>query len=141
MLTHLFTQIGFGWAVRCLAFLMLVMNMLAFLAIRPKIPERASGPLFRLQFLKDRNYALWVLCMQCTSRLNASSQRAGGSRFGANLFSGFAFLVAAVYTPYFYDASFALSIGVDGDMAIYALSIMNASTLIGRLPPALLADR
>ncbi|KAH6661186.1 major facilitator superfamily transporter [Truncatella angustata] len=115
MLRRLFHEVGFPWAVRCLALLMLAMDVLAFLAIRPKTPERPSGPLFRLHFLKDKNYALWVIC--------------------------FAFLVAAVYTPYFYDASFALSIGIDEQMAIYALSIMNASTLIGRLPPALLADR
>lgn len=133
MLRHLFSQIGFGWAVRCLAFLILTTNILAFLVIRPRTPERASGPLFRLHFLKDTNFTLWVVC--------AWFLYSPYARLALTPYQGFAFLVAAVYTPYFYDASFALSIGIDGDMAIYVLSIMNASTLIGRLPPALLADR
>lgn len=51
------------------------------------------------------------------------------------------FMVAAAYVPLFYIGDYALAIGVDASMATYILSIMNTASLLGRLPPSILADK
>lgn len=50
-------------------------------------------------------------------------------------------MMASVYVPFFYVQKYALSLKVDDDMAFYLLSLMNATSLIGRIGPNLLADQ
>lgn len=53
----------------------------------------------------------------------------------------FAFMILSVYIPFFYIQKYALRFNIDGNMAFYLLSIMNATSLIGRVGPSVLADR
>lgn len=58
----------------------------------------------------------------------------------ANNRVAFALMIMSVYIPFFYIQSYALDLGVSTSMAFYLLSIMNASSLLGRLLPNWLAD-
>lgn len=49
-------------------------------------------------------------------------------------------MISSVYVPFFYIQKYALQLNVNDDMAFYLLSIMNASSLIGRIGPNILAD-
>lgn len=51
------------------------------------------------------------------------------------------FMVSAAYVPLFYIGDYALALGVEPSMATYVLAIMNCSSLLGRLPPSILADK
>lgn len=51
------------------------------------------------------------------------------------------FMVSSAYVPLFYIGDYALAIGVDPNMATYVLSIMNTASLMGRLPPSIMADK
>jgi predicted MFS family arabinose efflux permease len=63
------------------------------------------------------------------------------SRLMADHPIAYAFMVTAVYTPYFYIEDYALAIGVSPDMVYYLPSIMNVATFFGRMPPNILADK
>lgn len=51
------------------------------------------------------------------------------------------FMVSAAYVPLFYIGDYALALGVESSMATYVLAIMNCASLLGRLPPSILADK
>ncbi|PYH48538.1 MFS general substrate transporter [Aspergillus saccharolyticus JOP 1030-1] len=53
----------------------------------------------------------------------------------------FTAMMASVYIPFFYVEDYAIDLGVDEDMAFYLLSIMNATSLFGRIGSNWLADR
>ncbi|KAJ5921218.1 MFS general substrate transporter [Penicillium verhagenii] len=56
------------------------------------------------------------------------------------LFVTFTLMMASVYVPFFYIQKYALQLNIEDDMAFYLLSMMNATSLIGRIGPNLLAD-
>lgn len=59
---RLFETVGFGWAVRILAFIMLATLSVAFLVIRPRDNvKRPKGPLVRLSWIRDPTYMTFVI--------------------------------------------------------------------------------
>ena len=46
-----------------------------------------------------------------------------------------------LYVPFFYIESYAINVGVRGDMVFYMLIIMNAASVPGRVLPPFIADR
>lgn len=58
---RLFIEVGFGWAVRILAFLMLGTLSIAFVVIQPRKAMTKSGPLLRFVWFKEPVYVTFVL--------------------------------------------------------------------------------
>ncbi|KAK4104153.1 MFS general substrate transporter [Parathielavia hyrcaniae] len=58
---YLIPQIGFPWAVRCAAFLALIMSVLAVLILRPRLRPRKSGPLVEWNAFREGPYLLYIL--------------------------------------------------------------------------------
>ena len=58
---RLFIDVGFGWAVRTLAFLMLGTLSIAFVVIQPRKAMTKSGPLFRVSWFKEPVYMTFIL--------------------------------------------------------------------------------
>jgi MFS family permease len=109
------TSVGFGWSVRVLGFVMLVLSIVACLSVTSNAPKRRSGPPLLLEAWKNPAY---------------SSQVAG------------TFLVMwAVFVPFFYLPGYAQSIGLTVDLSYYLLAILNAVSLFGRLFGGAAADR
>ncbi|RAL11200.1 MFS general substrate transporter [Aspergillus homomorphus CBS 101889] len=115
MLRRLIVSIGFPWAVRVLAFVMLGGSIMccAVLRLRPGRVKRA--PLQWRKFTHD----------SCLLSFTAA----------------FTTMMAAAYIPFFYVEAYAIDLSVDDDMAFYLLSIMNATSLFGRIGSNWLADR
>ena len=111
----MFQTIGFGWAVRTMAFVMLATIAIAIFLLRPRLPPRKSGPLIIWHALKEPAYGTFVW----------------------GLMLGF----LAFFVPFFYAQTYALNIGTDENLAFYVLSIMNAAGMVGRLLPNALADK
>ena len=67
---RLFVRIGFGWAVRIMAFIMLATLIVAFFVIRPQNNlKRPKGPLVRLRWIRDPTYVSFVI-----GKLNVKSE-------------------------------------------------------------------
>ncbi|GES59019.1 hypothetical protein ATETN484_0003024200 [Aspergillus terreus] len=115
MLRRLFVQIGFPWAVRALTFLILGCLIVACLVMKLRPRSSKGTTLIELRHFRDFPYVVFI--------------------------AAFTLMISSVYIPFFYIQKYALQLGIDEDMAFYLLSMMNATSLIGRIGPNWLADR
>ena len=60
---QLLPKIGFGWTVRVLGFVMLALQVLIFLFMKPRIPPRKTGPLVELSAFRELPYTLFSIGM------------------------------------------------------------------------------
>ncbi|KAL9014973.1 MAG: hypothetical protein Q9180_008910, partial [Flavoplaca navasiana] len=60
---QLLPKIGFGWTVRVLGFVMLALQVLVFLFMKPRIPPRKTGPLVELSAFRELPYTLFSIGM------------------------------------------------------------------------------
>ncbi|KAH8690475.1 putative MFS monocarboxylate transporter [Talaromyces proteolyticus] len=115
VIRRLIVTVGFPWAVRTMAFIMLATLGIGIALLRPRLPPRKSGPIIDLAAFKDPAYTTFVI--------------------------GLALGFMAFFIPFFYAESYALNIGADTNISFYVLSIMNGAGMIGRLLPNAMADK
>ncbi|KAF3012829.1 hypothetical protein E8E14_009193 [Neopestalotiopsis sp. 37M] len=115
VLKRLIDQIGFRWAVRVMAFIMLGTLSVSVAVMKPRLPPRKSGPLINTKELGNKIFLGWL----------------------AAVF----FTLIGLYVPFFYVEAYALSIGVAPNLASYMIIIMNAASIPGRLFPGAIADK
>lgn len=117
---RLLARVGFSWAMRATALVVLVTTGIGGLLIRQR-PELTKNPAKRKLYdpscLKDIVYAL----------------------FAAGIF----FTFAGIYIPYFYVSAWVrdTAFPTSGMSAYYLISIMNAGGLVGRIIPNFIADK
>lgn len=108
------SNIGFGWSIRIVAFIILPFMLFACVAINPRVPPRetmlAIGEAWKMP-----RYVLVV----------------------ASLF----FMMMGMWTPVFYIPTYAVSRGMDTVLAAYLLAIINGASTFGRIIPGILADK
>ncbi|KAF2997564.1 hypothetical protein E8E13_001372 [Curvularia kusanoi] len=117
---RLLAKIGFSWALRATALVVLVSTGIGGLLIQQRAEltkNPAKRTLYRFSCLKDSEYALFV--------------------------AGIFFAFAGSYIPYFYISAWTRDTGfpLRGLSPYYLISIMNAGGLIGRIAPNFLADK
>lgn len=115
VLRRLIIQIGFPWAVRVMAFIMLGTLLISIAVMKPRLPPRKSGPLINVEALKDPVFATWLLAVF--------------------------FTFIGLYIPFFYVENYALNLGISPDLAFYMLIIMNAASIPGRIFPLMIANK
>jgi MFS family permease len=111
----LFISVGFAWAVRIFALIVLATNIIAFAVMRLQLQYGSKGSSFGFHHFKDLPYSVFVVA--------------------------FTLFVASSFVPFFYIQEYALQLGVSKDMAFNLLSIMNAANIFGRFVPNYIADR
>ncbi|EXJ79035.1 hypothetical protein A1O3_08536 [Capronia epimyces CBS 606.96] len=117
MVSRLIREVGFGWAMRVSAFLMLFLLVVANLTVRPFYPpqpQTVSGAQLRKPFT-ETDFVLITA--------------------GSFLFS-YGFFVPINYLPVQ-----ALEAGMDPGLAQYLLPILNAASLFGRLFSGFASDK
>ncbi|KAJ4297310.1 hypothetical protein N0V88_004228 [Collariella sp. IMI 366227] len=119
MFSRLVPQVGFGWATRAIAFVLLGVAVVPVVFMRTRVPPTAKGGLRSVvdtSALRDAPYLCFV---------------AGGL---------FSFLT--LYVTFFYVTLFATSHGVASEsFAPYLVTLLNAGSIPGRIIPNALADR
>ncbi|KAJ7067277.1 major facilitator superfamily domain-containing protein [Mycena amicta] len=112
---RLFDEVGFPWAVRTLAFIVLFCMICGFVFCNTRLPPREGSRVLDFSVFRDRAYCFIVL---------------GASLIGLGL-----------YAPVSYGVTYAVSRGVPQDLAFYSLSVINALAIPGRIVPNLIAQR
>ncbi|KAF3049783.1 hypothetical protein E8E11_008861 [Didymella keratinophila] len=117
---RLLASIGFSWAIRATALVVLLTTGVAGLLVRQRADltqSPAKRKLYRFDCLKEPAYALFV--------------------------AGIFFSFAGIYIPYFYISAWVrdTAFSLHGLSAYYMISIMNASGLVGRIVPNFFADK
>lgn len=107
-------DLGFGWSVRIIGFIMLALLGVACVTVRPRLPPR-KGTILAPSAFRNPSYLLAI--------------------------GSFVFLVWGVFTPFFYIEEYAVLQGMSADLASYMLSIINAASIFGRILPGFPADR
>ncbi|KAJ4310619.1 hypothetical protein N0V94_008348 [Neodidymelliopsis sp. IMI 364377] len=117
---RLLASVGFSWALRATALVVLITTGIGALTVRQR-PELTKNPakrtLYEFACLKDSTYALFI--------------------------AGVFFTFAGIYIPYFYISAWVsgTTFPLHGLSAYYLISIMNAGGLIGRIIPNFIADK
>lgn len=110
-------SIGFGWATRVIAFILLGTSAVPIAFMRTRVPPSGKGrAIIDLSVVSDAPYVLFVTA------------------------GFFAFL--ALYVPFFYITLYATSHKLVGEgFAPYLVTLLNAGSIVGRIVPNALADR
>ncbi|KAK0938949.1 hypothetical protein LTR29_009439 [Friedmanniomyces endolithicus] len=111
--SHLQPKVGYGWAVRVIAFISLVTLAIPCAVIKPRAKPPGRRKIFDTAILKEVPYEIF------------------------NLATFFGFV--GQYIPYFFIEQYAGDHGLD--MAFYMLTFLNVGSIPGRILPSLLADK
>ncbi|KAH3918536.1 hypothetical protein HBI56_134770 [Parastagonospora nodorum] len=115
MLNRLINRIGFGWAVRTLGFMALVMLLIAERLLKKRLPPKSSVKMLEPSELKDPVFDLFIL--------------------------GSVFCFAGLWFAFFYINAFARkTLGMTLEESIPLLLVLNGVGIPGRLLPAYIAD-
>lgn len=101
-----YTDIGFGWTVRVVGFILLPLLTMVCMTLTPRIAPR-RGPHFLFAAFKDPVYVFQLL--------------------------GYCLGFWAIYTPFFFLPAYAISNGVSVDWQFYIMPIYNAGSFVGRI--------
>ena len=102
MVTHLIRRLGFGWAVRCVAFMLLGLLVIVCLTVRSRLPPRRA-PFVVKEYVKEvKDPLLGVTCL------------------------AFFLFFWGMFLPFSYIILQAQQLGVDPSLTPYLLPIMNA---------------
>ncbi|KAK4111487.1 MFS general substrate transporter [Canariomyces notabilis] len=117
MLIHLIPRVGFAWAIRTCAFLILALLIWANLTVRSRIPP--SKRPFRIKaFISPLREVPFVL-----------------------LTAAVFIFYWGMFVPFTYIVVEARARGMSPDLANYLVVILNAASIVGRTVPNALADR
>lgn len=116
MVSHLIPKLGYGWAMRICAFVILGLLIIANLTVRPFKPPRPRK-VTREQLLKPLKETGFLLIIGC-----------------------FFLFPFGYFVPLNFLPTQALDAGMDSNLAQYLVPIFNASSLFGRLSCGFLGD-
>ncbi|KAL3455756.1 major facilitator superfamily domain-containing protein [Aspergillus heterothallicus] len=108
------TDLGFGWSVRIVGFLILGILLVSCPPVRARLPPRETHFLLPRAF-KELEYTTLII--------------------------GSFFMFLGMFPPIFYLPSYGLSKGMTPTMAFYLSAILNAASFPGRIVPAILSDK
>lgn len=117
---RLLASVGFSWAIRATALVVLITTGVGGSLVRQRselTKNPAKRTLYEFSCLKDKTYTLFI--------------------------AGVFFTFAGIYIPYFYVSAWVrdTAFPMHGLSAYYLISIMNAGGLVGRIVPNFVADK
>lgn len=116
MLQSLLPTVGFAWSARILAFVLLLLIVLANLLIRTRLPPTPAGRLLPdFSVFKDSAFAFCTL--------------------------GIFFLEWGLFVPLAYISSYAVDHGHTATFSFQIVAVLNAGSFFGRWLPGLLSDK
>jgi MFS family permease len=108
------TNIGFGWSVRIIGFIVIPLLAFSCVTVKPRLPPRKTNFFIPAAF-KDPRYGLIIAAMF--------------------------FMLIGMFAPLFYVPTYAVTRGIDATLASYLLAILNAASTFGRIIPGIMADK
>lgn len=118
MIERLIPKVGYGWAMRITAFLILGMMIIANITLRSRLPPKKWSPWKLTEFTKHFKELGFVLTV-----------------FAACLF------FFGMFLPFNYIVVSAKRNGMSSTLANYLVSILNAASVVGRILPGWIGDK
>lgn len=117
MVNKLIPEVGFGWAMRIVAFLQFALLIIANLTVRSRIPPRPQ-PLSAKKFFSPLTEKKFVLLIAASF-----------------------FYYLGLFLPINYIQLQAIQYGMRLSLAIYIIPILNVGSIVGRVLPTFIADK
>ncbi|KAB8229637.1 MCT family MFS transporter [Aspergillus alliaceus] len=117
MVTHLIDQVGYGWAMRIAAFIILFLLVIANLTVKTRLPPQPQG-----------------ITAQDLSRPLREPPL-------VTIMGAYAILTFGVYIPINYLVVSATEQGMSVELSQYLVPILNAASFFGRFGTGVVADR
>jgi len=114
VLSQLLDRVGFHWAVRTCAFIMMPILAFSCVTVRARLPPRESQ-FFLWAAFRNPRYTMLI-----------------GAVF---------FMFMGMFVPLFYLPTYGIYRGMDHTQAFYLVAIINASSIPGRIIPGILGDK
>ncbi|KAI8267356.1 Aspyridones efflux protein apdF [Colletotrichum sp. SAR11_239] len=114
VLSELLDRLGFGWAVRICAFIMIPLLIFSAFAVKARLPPRKTR-FFLWTAFRDPLYVFLIL--------------------------GVMFMFIGMFIPMFYLPTFGIAHGMDQNLAGYLVAIINGASVPGRIIPGILGDK
>ncbi|KAJ5219626.1 hypothetical protein N7468_008830 [Penicillium chermesinum] len=108
------TDLGYGWSVRIMGFVIIPVLSFAAAVVTPRLPPRKSSFFVPSAFLDPKFDILTVSVL---------------------------LILIGMFSPLFYIPSYAVTTGMKATLASYLLAILNAASTFGRIIPGFLADK
>lgn len=118
VIEHLIPKVGFGWAMRITAFIILGMMVIANLTLRSRLPPKGWTP--------------W--------RLSEFTKHFKDPKFSFTVIAACLFFFG-MFLPFNYIVVSAERNGMSTTLAVYLVSILNAASVVGRILPGWLGDK
>ncbi|KAI4722990.1 MFS monocarboxylate transporter [Aureobasidium sp. EXF-10727] len=118
------TNLGFGWTIRVIGFIMLPLLAVSCLLVRAPVVSSSPDQKHQVPTAKPKTdlgiikNPAFILCC-----------------------AGMAVANFGMFSPFFYVSSYATSLHMSTSFSFYLLSIVNAASFFGRILPGFLADR
>lgn len=107
-------NLGFGWSVRILGFVILALLAPSCMLIKARLPPRKSSFFIPAAFKEPPYVILVAACF---------------------------FLIMGMFSPMFFLPSYGIAHGMGSKLAFYLVAILNAASFPGRVLPGILADK
>lgn len=135
------TNLGFGWTLRIVGFVMMPLLAMSILTIRHPRPEVAQATP-SVQEMAEATAEEPVAAGTEEKKQDAAPERPiyKNPNF-VLLCSGLGLLYLGFFGPFFFVSSYALSLGESSSFSFYLISILNGASFVGRILPGFLADR
>ncbi|KAL2206809.1 MFS general substrate transporter [Sarocladium strictum] len=108
------TDVGFGWSVRIVGFMMVPFLAVTMLTVRSRLPRRNTR-FFLPESFKNKMYVLLIIATF--------------------------FCMVGMFVPLFLIPSYAITQGMDTDLANNLVAILNSASFFGRVIPGILGDK
>ncbi|KAG8739439.1 hypothetical protein FRC12_016296 [Ceratobasidium sp. 428] len=119
MLNNIIKRAGFAWGVRATAFVVLACLVAANLMMKTRLPPKTNqNPAHKSDFKGIMTHGVFLLTV-----------------FGTFL------SMLGIWYPIFYIQLFAVRHNLDQNLSFYALTILNAASILGRTIPNFISDR
>lgn len=117
MFGHLRPKIGFGWATRVIAFMLLALSAIPLIFMKTRVPPATHKRAFiDKSVATDVPFLVYIV--------------------------GLFFAFIGLYVPFFYIQLYSIQHGITSEeFSPYLVTILNAGSVVGRLLPNYLADR
>ncbi|KAI5464239.1 riboflavin transporter MCH5 [Mariannaea sp. PMI_226] len=116
LVLYLAPRLGFPWAIRIIAFISAALFVIASICLRKRLPNnKAAKVSIDFKLLKETKFGVTVLAIF--------------------------FIEFAVFIPYSYISSYAISYGISPDKAYLLNILLNVGAIPGRILPGYTADR
>ncbi|KAF3482539.1 uncharacterized protein GIQ15_05298 [Arthroderma uncinatum] len=114
-LRRLLVDFGFPWTMRIAGFIMMPLLVLGCLTVRLPKRKKADKPKPNVAAMKTPAFGM--------------------------LAAAFFLCSLGLFVPFYFITSYSISVGKDAEISFYLISIINATSLFGRLLPGFWADR